>query len=281
LARPRQLAAEYQAATGQAVSHAAILKHFKKLDIPRNLAEKIKAKADAMVTQAMVTAKVTGVTTFSERDIVEANAGAIAIVRLAHRRDIQRSRCIVMRLFDELHLQAGNENVELLEQLGEVLRAEDVRGQDRLNDLYHKIISLPGRAKTMKDLGESLRVLVALERQAFGLSDYNKSTAQLLQDLLPGERFIVLPRIDELINGIYMVRKHLKSTFIFLANIRHGFLPIRITPLARQPASVSKSTALNILCRLAIPERQMMRAFCTFTSRPTTAQISKRIKTAY
>ena len=43
------------------------------------------------------------------------------------------------------------------------------KGQDKLNDLYQKIISLPGRAKTMKDLGETLRVLIALERQAFGL----------------------------------------------------------------------------------------------------------------
>ena len=41
----------------------------------------------------------------------------------------------------------------------------------KLNDLYQKIISLPGRAKTMKDLGESLRVLVTLERQAFGLDN--------------------------------------------------------------------------------------------------------------
>ena len=74
-----------------------------------------------------------------------------------------------MALLEELEQQAGGEQVAMLEQLGELLRSEDDKGQDKLNDLYHKVISLPGRAKTMKDLGESLRVLVTLERQAFGL----------------------------------------------------------------------------------------------------------------
>ena len=70
---------------------------------------------------------------------------------------------------NELELQVGFENVAQLERLGELMRREDDNGQDKLNDLYQKIISLPGRAKIMKDMGETLRVLVGLERQAFGL----------------------------------------------------------------------------------------------------------------
>jgi len=72
----------------------------------------------------------------------------------------------------------------MLEQLGELLRSEDDKGQDKLNDLYHKVISLPGRAKTMKDLGESLRVLVTLERQAFGLDDKDAKPQDALTTLL-------------------------------------------------------------------------------------------------
>ena len=56
---PRQLAAQYTEETGDPVSHAAIVNHFKKAGIDRDLAAKIRAKADAMVTQAMVTGKVT------------------------------------------------------------------------------------------------------------------------------------------------------------------------------------------------------------------------------
>lgn len=68
--------------------------------------------------------------------------------------------------------------------MGELMRREDDRGQDKLNDLYQKIISLPGRAKTMKDLGESLRVLVTLERQAFGLDDKDQKPQDSLTTLL-------------------------------------------------------------------------------------------------
>ena len=171
LLSPHQLAAKYIEDTGQAVSHAAIIKHFRKLGIPRDLSEKIQAKAKSMVTEAMVTGKVTARLSKSDAALVEDNAVLVASVHLSHRKDIQRSRSITMRLLEELELQSGRENAELLEQLGELMRREDDRGQDKLNDLYQKIISLPGRAKTMKDLGESLRVLVTLERQAFGLDN--------------------------------------------------------------------------------------------------------------
>ena len=152
-------------------NHVAIARKAKREGWSRDLSAKIRAKADALVTERTVTADVTAERRVSERDIIDANAQAIVSVRLAHRKDIQRSRSITMRLLEELELQSGRENAELLEQLGELMRSEDDRGQDKLNDLYQKIISLPGRAKTMKDLGESLRVLVTLERQAFGLDN--------------------------------------------------------------------------------------------------------------
>lgn len=46
------------------------------------------------------------------------------------------------------------------------------------------------------------------------LSDFNRSTRDMLQDLLPGERFVVVPRITELITGIQQTRKHLKGAYI-------------------------------------------------------------------
>lgn len=159
----RQIAGEH------ALSEGAIRKRAKRDGWERDLSAKIQAKADDLVRKQTVRSEVRAERAASERQIVEANAEAVATVRMSHRRDIQRSRSIVMRLLDELELQTGQENVVLLEQLGDLLRSEDDKGQDKLNDLYHKIISLPGRAKTMKDLGESLRVLITLERLAFGM----------------------------------------------------------------------------------------------------------------
>jgi len=166
---PRQLAAQYTEDTGGAVSHAAIINHFKRAGIERDLNAKIKAKAEAIVTKAMVTTKDTSGTSVTDRQIIDDGAAQIAAVRIGQRSDIKRARNVVNNLMGELEHQAGVENAILLAELGELMRRPDDKGQDKLNDLYQKIISLPGRAKTMKDLGESMRVLIGLERQAYGL----------------------------------------------------------------------------------------------------------------
>lgn len=181
---PRQLAAAYEEETDQKVSHAAIIKHFTKLGIPRNLAEKIKAKSDAMVTQAMVTEQVTPVTIKRDQQIIEDAATQLTYVRLNQRKDIQRSRKIAMSLFDELEMMVGQENVKLLEMLGELMWSPDDKGNDKVNDLYMKIISMPGRVKSMKDLSDTLKTLIALERQAFGLDDENNKPVDALTALL-------------------------------------------------------------------------------------------------
>ena len=174
----RQIAGEH------GVTHGAINKRAKRDGWSRDLSAKIAAKADELVSKSAVSTPVSSEARIAERELIDANAQAIVSVRLSHRKDIQRSRRITMRLLGELELQSGRENAELLEQLGEIMRREDDRGQDKLNDLYQKIISLPGRAKTMKDLGESLRVLVTLERQAFGLDDKDQKPQDALTTLL-------------------------------------------------------------------------------------------------
>jgi hypothetical protein len=57
----------------------------------------------------------------------------------------------------------------MLQELGELLRREDDNGNDRRNDLYMKVISLSERSKTMKTLADSLRLVVDMERTAFGM----------------------------------------------------------------------------------------------------------------
>lgn len=166
------------------ISHGAINKRAKRDGWERDLSAKIQAKADALVSKAAVSTEVSKESKVAERAVVEANAQAVADIRLSHRTDIQRTRRITMSLLEELEHKTGQETVQLLEQLGDLMRNEDDKGIDRLNDLYHKVISLPGRAKTMKDLGESLRVLIALERQAFGMDDKSNQTVDPLQSLL-------------------------------------------------------------------------------------------------
>lgn len=151
------------------VSDAAIVKHARNNGWDRNLKAKIQAKADAKVSAAMVSAEVSESKALTEKARVEIESEVQARIRLEHRANIGRGRKVAMSLLMELEAQTGEENVSMLHELGELMRRDDDKGQDKLNDLYQKVISLPTRTKTMKDLADTLRSLIDKERQAFGI----------------------------------------------------------------------------------------------------------------
>jgi len=162
-------------ADGSGVSHVTISKRAKANGWVRDLKAKIQAKADDLVNRAMVNSAVNSVSPVSERETIEGNAQLVASVKLAHRQDIHRARRLTNSLLLELEQQTDPQTLELLRDLGEMLRRPDERGNDRLNDIYQTVISLPERSKTMKVLAESLQKLVDMERTAFGMND--KDTA--------------------------------------------------------------------------------------------------------
>lgn len=150
------------------VSHTAINKRAKAQGWTRDLSAKIHQKAEALVSREAVSTQVSSGTQVSERVLIEANAQVIAQIRSQHRGDIGRARALCMTLLEELEGQTSR--LDLLQKLGDMLRAEDDNGVDRLNDLYRAVISLPERTKTMKALAETLKHLVGLEREAYGLA---------------------------------------------------------------------------------------------------------------
>lgn len=156
-------------ASQHGISDTAIRKRAKKEGWSRDLAAKIQAKADDLVRRREVRTKVRTENATSERELIEANAEVIATVRMEHRGDIRRARELTNMLFDELAGECGD--VAALEMLGDLMRREDDKGQDKLNDLYHKIISLPSRVKSMKDLSDSLKTLIGLEREAYSIEN--------------------------------------------------------------------------------------------------------------
>lgn len=173
---PRQMAAEYTETTGIAVSHTAINKHFKKLGIPRDLTAKVQAKAKSMVSNAMVSGKVSTETTATESEIIATAATEIATVRLTQRRDINKGRALVQRLLAEIEQQT--DCPELFEKLAALMAdapenesKEEAAVRKTLQDSFYKVVSLSGRVDNVKKLVDSLKTLVALERQAFGILD--------------------------------------------------------------------------------------------------------------
>lgn len=172
----QQLAAEY------GVSRAAMDKHFSKLGVTRDLGAKIRAQAQAAVAQSVVTPQVTSETRVTERDIIQANAAIQTEIILAHRGDIQRARRLTMTLLAELEHQT--DHVALYEQLGDMLADPDERGVDKRKDLFDKALSMGSRVGTMKALADSLKTLVALERQAFGIDERENEASSGIDDVI-------------------------------------------------------------------------------------------------
>jgi hypothetical protein len=172
----QQMAQEY------GVSRAAMDKRFAKLGIARDLGAKVRAKADALVAQAAVTQTVTPETTATEREIIDTNATMQSQIILAHRRDIQRARRNTMLLLDELEHQT--EHIDLYRELGELLAAPDERGQDKRLEIFQRAISLSSRSSTVKTLSDSLKNLVQLERQAFGIDERETEGNSAIDDVI-------------------------------------------------------------------------------------------------
>lgn len=165
------------------ISEGAIRKRSKRDDWSRDLNAKIKARSDDMVRKQEVRSQVRSETALSERVLIEATAEVITNVRMEHRGDIRRARELANALFDELSVECAD--VPALKKLGELMIEPDDNGRDKLNELYHAIISLPERVKSAKALSETLKNLIGLERQAYGLDDaLQNNAASQLSDLM-------------------------------------------------------------------------------------------------
>jgi hypothetical protein len=163
------------------ITHGAINKRAKRDGWVRDLAEKIRAKAKEKVSKSEVSKEVSSERLATEREIIEVESEVQARIEIAHRRDITKARSLAMSLLDELGHQVANP--ELYERLGELLRKEDDKGVDRLNDIYHKVVGFGGRSTNMKQLADTLKVLVDLERKVYGIES-RAATGGGLEELL-------------------------------------------------------------------------------------------------
>lgn len=159
------------------VSEAAIRKRAKKgiaegEDWARDLGAKIQARAEDLVRKREAAKVITPEKVATEREIIETNAQAIVGVRMAHRTDIASAKGLVMELLSEVVHQTRHK--ELYEQLGDLLRNPDENGNDKLNDLYHKIIDRDGRVKSAKLLTDALKTMIGLEREAWSIGADDK-----------------------------------------------------------------------------------------------------------
>ncbi len=140
----------------------------------RNLQERIQMAVAEQVARTVAA---------ESDDVVQANADVIARVELGQREDIRNLRELVALLTRECQSQVKNS--ELFEQLGELMASPDEDGaMDKLNELYRKVASMPGRISAVKQLAETLKILIELERKVLKMDADTKEKGSGIEDLL-------------------------------------------------------------------------------------------------
>ena len=170
-------------AKGGKVSHVAIEKRAHKEGWTDDLAPEVRRR---LQEKLVATVTKDGAT---NEEIVEAAATEGVSVVQSHRKDIKTAASLARTMFTEL--KDATENLtELREAIDAVEKEKDPKKKARKQvDLEQrarlmKMIGLPARAGVLRELTQSMRLLIGLERQAFNidarhegatLEDYLKS----------------------------------------------------------------------------------------------------------
>lgn len=156
------------------VSAPGIVKKAKAKNWARDLSGKIRAKAEAKVNAALVNDQVNAEASINEKQVIETNAEMMASVIRGHHRSLGRLGGIINALFDRLEAELNDQGLFI--QLGELRAAPDDNNQDKLNDLYRKVIALPSQTDTAKKLAETLKTQIELERKVFKIEEAPATT---------------------------------------------------------------------------------------------------------
>ena len=154
-----------------------ITRRAKKHAWKRDLKQRIKERANALVQERAVKKLE------SDDQTIEENAQLTANVRLSHRQDIGDARSIAMTLLDDLKAQIGTDNRARLEDLFIAALKANAIDESAL-EAYERVTSLSNHVRVMKDLADTMTKLVTLERQAYGLDDVDSSPVDALTTLL-------------------------------------------------------------------------------------------------
>ena len=131
------------------VSDAGIIKRAKRDGWARDLNAKIQAAAEQKVSAALVSAVVSDGKKVSERVAIEIGSDNLAEIRFGHRKSTSRLQSIITAQMEELEVSSG--------------------------------IELSERTKIAKQLSETLRIAIDLERREFGMDKTQVNTDPLTE----------------------------------------------------------------------------------------------------
>ncbi|MFW9595411.1 MAG: hypothetical protein ACMV1D_07915 [Macromonas sp.] len=181
-----------QIGTENGVTEGAIRKRAKRDGWTRDLGARIQAKAEDLVRKEEVrkVGTQTNLDVPTERQVVEANAHAVAHVDLTNRKDVLRGMDVSRQHIEELAALNDPTFRDRLVWLGEVMDesgVDDETGKlvkDKANELYRYIIDMPGRVKMAKEVAAAVGVYVPMMRKIYKLDAEAKEGASSIEDLL-------------------------------------------------------------------------------------------------
>lgn len=155
----------------QGTSHVLIAKRAKREGWERDLSAKIRAKADGLVAKQSVAKDREPTENQKELTaaVIKENSEQLASVMLTQRRSVARAHKLCISLLEEL--EATTTNPELFATLGEFLREEGGDAAAKRSAAFEKVMTFTSRVDNMKKLGETLRNLVTVERDIYGLNN--------------------------------------------------------------------------------------------------------------
>jgi hypothetical protein len=149
-------------------SHVAVTKRAKAHGWERDLAAKIKAKAEALVNRAAVNSAVNEQRVLTDKALIEANAANVANVSLRHRSDLIETLNVARAMLAELRSQG--EHGDALDTIAEMLSDPDA-DENRLRQALQRAISLPSRATALKSVADTILKAIDAERANYKLDD--------------------------------------------------------------------------------------------------------------
>lgn len=160
------------------ISHTAIQKRAKREDWSRDLNHRIQAKAAEMVAKHEVAKRVAKASGL-ETETVLVNAKAVYDVRIGHRTLAGRAINLTTVMLGDLEAVSSPEGQGLVETLidaletpkGEETETQMLRRKASQRKTLDRALNLDSRVDTAKKLADALRILIEIERQAFGITD--------------------------------------------------------------------------------------------------------------
>jgi hypothetical protein len=171
-------------ARSHGISHTAIQKRAKADGWLRDLTAKVRQQ----VASGLVATEVATAGTATERQMVEAAATQVITLVREHRGQISRSRLLVDKLMAQLEGVADHR--DLLEQIIDEVEDGSTGASIKRREALIRAVALPSNAGVLKNLADTLKVVIGLEREAFNVSAATSEPASVDSDEVRFDRLL-------------------------------------------------------------------------------------------